>query len=165
MAVNRLGAWVDLLENPSTPAGEDAIMEDDDEFEEPAIASASRTLDAAVAGKTAADQSKRYLSKRQQQAHRLAMASTTVPDLTPPDPAHYIALKASLKRVLPVDIFRQAENETKETMNGVEEYATRRGIVPDNGWGGLRRMQQQKSMLDFVKDADAPTTGESGSPA
>lgn len=69
----------------------------------------------------------------------------------PPDPVDYLARKVSLKELLPVDILRQAEKDVKDTMQGVEEYATRNGIVPDNGWGGLKRMQQEKSMLDFVK--------------
>ncbi|KAG8862977.1 hypothetical protein FRB96_000397 [Tulasnella sp. 330] len=175
VAVNRLGAWVDLLENPSAPAavGGGVVMNNNDEKEgpqdPPATASSSRTLGAVVRRKATTgppeNHLKKHLSKRQQQTQRLVLASTTIPNLIPPDLADYVALKASLKHVLPVDILRQAENETKETMNGVEEYAARRGIVPDNGWGGLKRMQQQKSMLDFVKDVNAQTARGSGSPS
>ncbi|KAG9013461.1 hypothetical protein FRB94_002535 [Tulasnella sp. JGI-2019a] len=155
-AVSRLGNWVDLLENPPVQDQEDIIMVDDDEdddFEEPVrTASSSKTPTVASAGRSILSQPSRTpLTRRQEHTQMLAVASTTVPDLTPPDLTDYITLKASLKRALPVDILRQAEKETKETMRGVEEYATRRGIVPDNGWGGLKRMEQQKSMLDFVK--------------
>jgi len=78
------------------------------------------------------------------------------PDLGLPDTSDYVALKLKLQAILPRDVLRDSEEEVRSTMKGVEQYAKERGVVPDNGWRGMQRMQEHKSLLDFVKIQTLP---------
>lgn len=123
-----------------------------------AAAAAVASSSAAAPARTNQPPTSKYLWQKAQKA--AAQAALPV-DLTSPEPAEYIALKAKLKDVIPPDVLRKAENDTRETMAGVAEYATKMGIVPNNGWGGLKRMQEQKGILDFIKGVTAvPVEGE-----
>ncbi|KAG8905580.1 hypothetical protein FRB99_008638 [Tulasnella sp. 403] len=153
-AVNRLDNWVDAMdrrmEQDSTVPPEAA-----DATHYPSTPDASSSL---VAGSSAAHSQSTetfppsHHLREQRGTKRKAVGEGSAPvGLTLPDVSDYVAVKERLKALLPTNVLHAAENETRETMYGVEQYANERGIVPDTGWKGLQRMQEHRSMLDFVK--------------
>lgn len=73
-----------------------------------------------------------------------------------PDPSEYIASKAKLRSVLPPDMLRAAEQQTRDSMRNIEQYAKQHSIMGEHSnrteWlDGARRLEEQDHLLDFIR--------------